>query len=198
MDYDGRDHRAPYQPDGPHYQHPPQSYAPVEGTETRAWSGRFSDLPLRFRLLVLAPVLAFSVVAACMGALFIYYTVVFPDPLSMRLKSTGPVIRIVGHDGSPIAERGVSRAYVPLDMMPARVTNAVVATEDRRFFAHHGLDPLGLVRATLVNLKSGRLTQGGSTITQQLAKNLFLNPSRSPLRKLREMVIAHRLEQALS
>lgn len=197
MDYDGRDHRAPYQPDRPHYQHPPQSY-PAEAPAPSAWSGRFSDLPLRFRLLVMGPILAFSAVAAAMGALFIYYTVVFPDPLSMRLKSTGPVIRIVGHDGSPIAERGVSRAYVPLDMLPARVTNAVVATEDRRFFAHHGLDPLGLLRATLVNLKSGRLTQGGSTITQQLAKNLFLSSDRTFARKAEEVVLALWLELRLS
>ncbi|WP_439541516.1 transglycosylase domain-containing protein [Hyphomicrobium sp.] len=198
MDYDGRDHRPPYHPDGPHYQYPPQSYVPVEAAETRAWSGRFSDLPLRFRLLVLAPVAAFCAAAVCIGALFIYYTVAFPDPLSMRLKSTGPVIRIVGHDGSPIAERGVSRAYVPLDMLPARVTNAVVATEDRRFFAHHGLDPLGLLRATLVNLKSGRLTQGGSTITQQLAKNLFLSSDRTFARKAEEVVLALWLELRLS
>ncbi len=201
MDYDGRDHRPPYQPEGPqyqHYPHQPQGYVPAESAEARAWSGRFSDLPFRFRFLVLAPVAAFSVAAACIGAMFIYYTVAFPDPLSMRLKSTGPVIRIVGHDGSPIAERGVSRAYIPLDMLPARVTNAFVATEDRRFFTHHGIDPLGLLRATLVNLKSGRLTQGGSTITQQLAKNLFLSSDRTFARKAEEVVLALWLELRLS
>ena len=162
------------------------------------WSGRMSDLPLRIKLLFLAPLAAFSVVAAGIGALLIYYTLAFPDPLSLRPKASGPVIRIVGHDGSPIAERGVSRAYIPLDMLPPQVANAVVATEDRRFFSHHGLDPLGLLRAMLVNLKSGRLTQGGSTITQQLAKNLFLSSDRTFARKAEEVVVALWLELRLT
>ncbi len=162
------------------------------------WSGRMADLPLRIKLLFLAPLAAFSLAAAGIGALLIYYTIAFPDPLSLRPKASGPVIRIVGHDGSPIAERGVSRAYIPLDMLPPQVANAVVATEDRRFFSHHGLDPLGLLRAMLVNLKSGRLTQGGSTITQQLAKNLFLSSDRTFARKAEEVVVALWLELRLT
>jgi penicillin-binding protein 1A len=116
----------------------------------------------------------------------------------MRPKATGPVIRILGHDGSPIAERGVSRAYIPLDMLPPHVADAVVATEDRRFFEHPGLDPWGMLRAAIANVRAGRLTQGGSTITQQLAKNIFLSSERTFSRKAEELVLALWLELRLS
>jgi penicillin-binding protein 1A len=197
MGYDRHEQRGPDQPAplDPHWQSPAM---PAEAYAPAAWSGKYTELPLRFRALLLAPLAVFSAGAIAVGALFIYYTLVFPDPLSMRPKATGPVIRILGIDGSPIAERGVSRAYIPLDMLPPRVADAVVATEDRRFFAHHGLDPLGMLRAALVNLKSGRLTQGGSTLTQQLAKNLFLSSERTFARKAEELVLALWLELRLS
>jgi penicillin-binding protein 1A len=198
MRYDGRDSWGPEQPGPPHYpdwQHPAESGRPrADATST----GRASDLPWRLRALLLAPLVLFSAAAVVIGALFIYYTAVFPDPLSMRPKATGPVIRILGHDGSVIAERGVSRAYIPLDMLPPHVADAVVATEDRRFFTHHGIDPYGILRAALANLRAGRLTEGGSTITQQLAKNLFLTSERTFARKAEEVVMALWLELRLS
>jgi penicillin-binding protein 1A len=199
MGYDGQEQRGPHQtaPHDPHW----QTHAAMPESDRRSsseWSGNYSELPTRFRVLLLAPLAAVSATAIVVGALFIYYTLAFPDPLSMRQKATGPVIRIVGIDGSPIAERGVSRAYIPLDMLPPRVADAVVATEDRRFFEHRGLDPLGMLRAALVNLKSGRLTQGGSTLTQQLAKNLFLTSDRTFARKAEELVLALWLELRLS
>ena len=198
MGYDHHQHeRGPYHPAplDPHWQSPPM---PESARAPVGWSGRYSELPFRFRALLLAPLAVFSACAIAVGALFIYYTLVFPDPLSMRPKATGPVIRILGIDGNPIAERGVSRAYIPLDMLPPRVADAVVATEDRRFFEHRGLDPMGMLRAALVNLKNGRLTQGGSTITQQLAKNLFLSSDRTFARKAEELVLALWLELRLS
>jgi penicillin-binding protein 1A len=203
MGYDRYEPRGPHQP-APLDPHGPSLPMPDGGNAPRAWSegcaepGGRVKLPFLFRILLLAPLAALSVAAIATGALFIYYTVVFPDPLSMRPKASGPVIRIVGIDGSPIAERGVSRAYIPLDMLPPCVADAVVATEDRRFFAHHGIDPVGLLRAALVNLKAGRLTQGGSTITQQLAKNLFLSSERTFARKAEELVLALWLELRLS
>jgi len=199
MDYDSRDPRGPYQPGPPPYNHWEQQYAPPACSPApTSWSGRFSELPFRIRILLLGPMFLISGAAAAIGALFMYYTVVFPDPLAMRPKATGPVIRIIGHDGSPIAERGVSRAYIPLDMLPPHVANAVVATEDRRFFEHPGLDPWGILRAAIVNLRAGRLTQGGSTITQQLAKNIFLSSERTFSRKAEEIVLALWLELRLS
>ncbi len=101
-------------------------------------------LPLRVRVLLFAPLICILAVVASIGALFIYYTFLFPDPLSLRPKTTGPLLRIIGYDGSPVAERGVSRAFVPLDMLPAHVPAAVVATEDRRFYDHPGLDAWGI------------------------------------------------------
>jgi penicillin-binding protein 1A len=155
-------------------------------------------MPLRVRVLLLVPLICILAVMASIGALFIYYTFLFPDPLSLRPKTTGALLRVIGYDGAPVAERGVSRAYVPLDMLPAHVPAAVVATEDRRFYDHPGLDVMGIARAALVNLKAGRLTQGGSTLTQQLAKNLFLSSERTLSRKAEELVLALWLELRLS
>ena len=198
MTYDGRDQRRPYQPDRPSY---PETGYPEWGPEP-AWQPQpdhaRTRLPLRFRILLWGPLALLSAVAAAVGALFIYYTVIFPDPLSMRLKSTGPVIRIMARDGSPLAERGVSRAYIPLDMLPPHAANAVVAIEDRRFFEHPGIDAWGMLRAAIANYRAGRLTQGGSTLTQQLAKNLFLSSERTWSRKVEELVMALWLELRLS
>jgi penicillin-binding protein 1A len=97
-----------------------------------------------------------------------------------------------------LAERGTAHDYIPLDLLPKRVIDAVIATEDRRFWTHWGFDPAGLVRAVFVNLRSGRFVQGGSTLTQQLAKNLFLSPERTLGRKVEEVVLALWLELRLS
>jgi penicillin-binding protein 1A len=147
---------------------------------------------------MLAPVLAFCTAASGVGAMFLYYTFVFPDPLSMRPKESGPVIRILARDGTLMDERGGPRDYIPLDFLPRRVTDAVVATEDRRFYEHHGLDPVGTLRAFFANVSAGRFVQGGSTLTQQLAKNLFLSPERTLARKVEEVVLAFWLELKLS
>ena len=75
---------------------------------------------------------------------------------------------------------------------------ALVATEDRRFFQHWGIDPFSLARAAVVNLKQGKIKQGGSTLTQQLAKNLFLVFDRSVERKVRELLLALWLEMSFT
>lgn len=152
----------------------------------------------RWRLLVAVPLLSAALALIGMAGLFIHYTIVFPDPLSVRAKERAPVVRILARDGSVIAERGAAHEYMPFDLLPAHVTNAVVAIEDRRFFEHWGLDPLGLARALLVNLRAGRFAQGGSTLTQQLAKNLFLSPERTLARKIEELGLALWLELRLS
>ena len=79
--------------------------------------------------------------------------------------------------------------------LPPHLVQAVVAIEDRRFFEHPGVDWRGLLRAAAVNLREGRLVQGGSTLTQQLAKNLFLTPERSVERKMKELLLALWLER---
>lgn len=143
---------------------------------------------------------AFAATAATLfvGGMLVYYTATLPNPLTLRHKERAPVIRILAADGSVLAERGAAHDYMPVDLLPRHVTDAVVATEDRRFWDHWGLDPQGLARATFANLRAGRFAQGGSTLTQQLAKNLFLTPERTLGRKVEELLLALWLEVRLS
>ena len=102
-------------------------------------------------------------------------------------------------DGSRRAAVGISyREPVPLDDLPPYVVDAFLATEDRRFFEHPGFDVRGLLRALVANVQAGQVVEGGSTITQQLAKNLFLTPDQTIMRKLEEMQLALWLEARLS
>jgi len=136
--------------------------------------------------------------AATFAGMMVYYTVIFPNPLAIRNTERSPVIRILARDGSVLAERGAAHDYVTLDQLPKLVPAAVVATEDRRFFEHYGLDPVGMIRAMFANLRAGRFAQGGSTLTQQLAKNLFLTQDRTLTRKIAELGLALWLEMRLS
>ncbi len=88
-----------------------------------------------------------------------------------------------------------SRTLVTLKEVPEHLVQAIILIEDERFFEHGGVDPLGILRAMLVNIKSMRIVQGGSTLTQQLVKNFFLYPKRSFIRKLNEALIASRIEK---
>ena len=152
----------------------------------------------KFKLFIVAPVIVGVLTTAAAGLLFLHYSMTFPDPLSLRHKERAPVIRILAADGSILAERGVAHDYMPLDLLPRHITDAVVATEDRRFYEHRGLDPYGLLRAMFANVRAGRYAQGGSTLTQQLAKNLFLNSERTLSRKVEELALALWLEMRLS
>jgi 1A family penicillin-binding protein len=90
------------------------------------------------------------------------------------------------------------RIFVPLAQVPKALRDAVLATEDSRFYSHFGVDPMGVARAIYQNFRHGRIVEGGSTITQQLAKVLFLTPDRSLDRKLKEVVLAIELERRYS
>ena len=90
------------------------------------------------------------------------------------------------------------RIFVPLAQIPTALQDAVIATEDARFYSHHGVDPTGIARAIYQNWRRRRIVEGGSTITQQLAKVLFLTPDRSLERKLKEAVLALLLERRYS
>ncbi len=110
-----------------------------------------------------------------------------------------PNIKILANDGALIANRGdTGGEFVRIDELPPYLPEAVVAIEDRRFYSHFGVDPLGLVRAAVVNARAGTVVQGGSTLTQQLAKNLFLKPERTFKRKLQEAMMAVWLEMKYS
>jgi penicillin-binding protein 1A len=158
-------------------------------------SGR-TRRPWRVRFFLRLFVLLTMLVTVLLGTAMIRYTIRFPDPTALRQRQQAPVVRVLARDGSVLAERG-SASVVPIAELPPHVIHAVIAIEDRRFFDHYGLDPRGLVRATLSNLRTARYAQGGSTLTQQLAKNLFLSSDRTIVRKLEEVVLALWLEVRL-
>ena len=107
-----------------------------------------------------------------------------------------PNIRLIDATGWEIANFGdIYGDTVNLKALPAYVPAAVVAVEDRRFYSHPGVDPRGLLRALLTDVRARAMLQGGSTITQQVAKNLFLTPDRTFSRKIREMMLAFKLER---
>lgn len=121
-------------------------------------------------------------------------------PLSKSLQPiVPPQITLLSADGQPIARNGaVVEAPVEISALPPHVVEAFLAIEDRRFYSHWGVDPRGLARAFWSNISGSGITQGGSTITQQLAKTTFLTPERSLTRKAREMLIAFWLETWLT
>ena len=122
-----------------------------------------------------------------------------PDTDELVASSRQARVTLLAADGGILAERGVSGApYVRLGEISPWLIRAVLATEDRRFYRHFGLDISGTARALLRNLLSGSYVAGGSTITQQLAKNLYLTPERSLVRKIRELFLALWLEARLS
>ena len=134
-------------------------------------------------------------VAALFLFVLLFLWLAITAPLSKSLQPIAPPrLTLLAADGQPIARNGaiIDRPVKAVDL-PPHVKNAFLAIEDRRFYRHLGVDPRGLARAAWNNLGSGG-TQGGSTITQQLAKITFLTPERSLTRKAREMLIAFWLE----
>jgi penicillin-binding protein 1A len=110
-----------------------------------------------------------------------------------------PGIMLLAADGSVLAERGAFFGdAVRIDELPPYVPQAIIAIEDRRFYSHFGVDPIGIARAIYTNWRARATVQGGSTLTQQLAKNLFLKPDRTLERKLQEVVLALWLESKYS
>ncbi len=103
--------------------------------------------------------------------------------------------RVYSSEGELIAEYYLERrTFIPYYDIPAHVKNAFVAIEDERFYRHHGLDFIGIMRALYYDIKAGKVVQGGSTITQQLAKLLFLKPERSISRKIKEAALSIQIE----
>ncbi len=108
-------------------------------------------------------------------------------------------LRIYSNEGLLIAEYGEKkRSPVPYDEIPRSLINAVLATEDQRYFEHSGVDFLGLVRASVVLITTGTKAQGGSTITMQVARNFFLNSKKTYSRKLREILLAVKIDKSFS
>ncbi|HXC30448.1 MAG TPA: PBP1A family penicillin-binding protein [Stellaceae bacterium] len=129
------------------------------------------------------------------GGVIGYFALTLPDTNQLSVAERRPSVTILADDGSIIATFGdLFGQPLTLKEMSPWLPKAVVATEDRRFYSHFGIDPIGLIRAAYTNLRSGHVVQGGSTITQQLAKTVFLTPERSMSRKIREALLALWLE----
>jgi penicillin-binding protein 1A len=106
---------------------------------------------------------------------------------------------ILDRKGRTIAELGKERRYpLPISEIPENMQNAVIAVEDARFYEHGGVDLMGIVRAFITNVKAGRIVEGASTLTQQLVKILYLTPEKKLKRKVKEQILAYRIDKVLS
>ena len=122
-----------------------------------------------------------------------------PPIQSLEVPKRPPSIQIVGLNGRVLATRGeMGGSAVPLRELPPHLPKAFLAIEDRRFYSHYGVDPFGIARAVSANVLHRGVSQGGSTITQQLAKNLFLTQERTMQRKLQEVILSVWLERKYS
>jgi len=140
--------------------------------------------------------------AYILGALFLVTVLwlIVTAPISRALEPLpAPAMLILSSEGQPIARRGaVKEAPVDVTKLNPLTPAAFVAIEDRRFYSHWGIDPRGIARAAMANMRAGGVREGGSTITQQLAKTSFLSSDRSLGRKAREVIIAFWLEAWLT
>ncbi|MDF1779397.1 MAG: transglycosylase domain-containing protein [Rhizobiaceae bacterium] len=133
------------------------------------------------------------------GGLVAFYGARMPSATTWSVPDRPPNVKILSANGKSMANRGATGGEaLTLARMSPYIPQAVVAIEDRRFYSHFGVDPIGLARAMISNVIAGRMVQGGSTLTQQLAKNLFLSPERTLERKVQEVLLAAWLEHKFS
>ncbi|WP_321343752.1 PBP1A family penicillin-binding protein [Breoghania sp.] len=158
----------------------------------RAGSGRFLRLVKRlFYWGMVAGIWGTVIVVAVLA----YFAAQLPQSYDWTVPARPPNVKIVSAEGQLIANRGESGGEaVRLEQLPKYLPQAVIAIEDRRFRSHFGIDVIGLGRAMVTNVMRGGVVQGGSTLTQQLAKNLFLTHERTISRKMQEVVLALWLE----
>ncbi len=151
------------------------------------------------KLLIVAGILSLLLGAgAAVTALWAFTILPRTLPSVTALETFQPLVgtKIYDDNDELITELHVERRiFVPLAHIPQALRDAVIATEDKRFYYHWGVDPIGIARATVQNYRRGRVVEGGSTITQQLTKLLFLTPDKSMERKLKEAVLALELER---
>ena len=147
----------------------------------------------------LAAAIAALVAALGVGLVVRHFEAGLPGVSELRDYQAPQVTRVLARDGTLLAELFTQRrTVVPIASLPAHVKLAVLAAEDAGFYEHQGLNYWGIARAMLVNLRSRGARQGGSTITQQVVKNLLLSNERTLSRKIREALLARKLEQDLS
>ena len=146
--------------------------------------------------LLLLGILAIGGVAV---AAYVYWPTDLPPAKALEEYTPSVGSRVYAADDEFITEfQAEKRIFVPLQQIPPTLRNAIIAVEDSRFYSHFGVDVRGILRAAYANFRHGRVVEGGSTITQQLAKVLFLTPDRSFSRKIKEALLAFELEKRYS
>lgn len=134
--------------------------------------------------------------AASIFGMYKYVEGELPDVATMKDIRLQTPMQVFSADGELIAQYGEKRRIpLPLTEIPPIMVKAFIATEDSRFYEHHGIDPIGIFRAVTVMASSGHASQGASTITQQLARNFYLSPEKTLIRKAKEAFLAVRIEQ---
>ncbi len=148
---------------------------------------------------ILLGILIFFIISALFAGSFLYYLIrELPSIASLKDYRPSIITRVYSDNNELIDEFYLEdRKIIRVTDLPKFVTQAFVAAEDARFFHHSGVDLHGIARAFLKNLKAGTIVQGGSTITQQVAKSLFLTPEKSYIRKLKEAVLAYKIDKYL-
>jgi len=151
----------------------------------------------RWTLVVLVGCMVAVVIAA--GGLYLYLSKDLPKITSLSAYRPATITEVFSDDDRKIGEFYTERRIViPLSEIPQTLKNAFIAAEDARFFKHKGIDFVSIMRAFFKNLEAGTIVQGGSTITQQVTKSFFLTPERSYKRKIKEAILAYRIDKAFS
>src|SRR6267143_637683 len=172
---------------------------PVAGRRVAPPSGRRRWL----RIVLMVVGLGTLILASAAGVAALWAFTILPRslPSVTALETFQPLqgTKVYDDNDELLTELHVERRiFVPLAHIPQTLRDAVIATEDRRFYSHFGVDPIGIARAVYQNYRRGRIVEGGSTITQQLTKVLFLTPDKSLERKMKEAVLALELERRYS
>jgi penicillin-binding protein 1A len=176
---------------------PPKGRATGTPRKSRKRGGR-KTRPGIGRLIYWGVVLTLWAIIAGIGVL-VWIGIHLPPIQSLEIPKRPPSVLILSANGATLATRGdMGGAAIALNELPDYVPKAFIAIEDRRFYSHHGVDPRGIFRAVIADVLRRGASQGGSTITQQLAKNLFLTQQRTVSRKLQELVLAIWLEHKFS
>jgi penicillin-binding protein 1A len=163
-------------------------------------SPRKSNKTRKVRWVISFIILFFLIVPSiCIVGTYIYFSYDLPRLSSVKDYAPKIVTQVFSEDGEIIAEFFAEKRYlIPIEDMPTTLIHAFISAEDARFFEHQGIDHLSIIRALLKNIESMEIIQGGSTITQQITKSLLLSPEKSFSRKIKEAILAQRIEKSLS
>ncbi|MBI5970387.1 MAG: PBP1A family penicillin-binding protein [Deltaproteobacteria bacterium] len=155
----------------------------------------------RIKTLNIKKLLVYAAIATVIFSVGGYFYLTYNLPTIDSLDDYHPdlVTKVYSHDGRVVAEFFTERRIVaPLNKMPKHLINAFLAAEDSKFYEHEGLNYMSILRAAYKNMLAGRVVQGGSTITQQVARSFFLTQERKISRKIREAIMAYRIERRLT